>query len=65
MSDAEGVPEDDVGVVDLCGWWVGVDPGWEALRGFSGGLGDVAASGMELIVVVCGVELASASMGCE
>lgn len=49
------MPEDDVGVVYLCGGWVGGNPGREALGGFAGGLGDVAASGVKLVVVVCGV----------
>lgn len=31
MCDTEGMPEDDVAVVDLCVGWVGGDPSWEAL----------------------------------
>lgn len=50
MSDAEGVPENDVGVING-GVAVG-DPFGNAAGGFTGGLGDVAAGGEDLIVVV-------------
>ena len=51
MCDAEGMPEHDICVFDIC---VGVlgDPFGEAERGGAGGLGDVAAGGMELVVLV-------------
>lgn len=52
MSDAEGVPEDEVGVDDGVGGGVG-DPGGEALRGGAGSLGDVATGRVELVVGVC------------
>lgn len=47
------MPEHDVGVYDV---FVGVrgDPFWEAEGGLAGGLGHVAAGGMELIVLVYG-----------
>lgn len=53
MRQSKGVPQHDVLVVKAC---VGVrgDPGGDALRGFAGGLGDVAAGGVELAVFVCG-----------
>jgi hypothetical protein len=51
MCDTKGVPEDDVGVLEIF-VWVGFDPGGDALRGFAGGLGDVAACWVELRVVV-------------
>lgn len=51
MCQAEGVPEHDVFIVEVCGW-VGGDPGWDALRGLAGGLGHVAAGGVELGIVV-------------
>lgn len=51
MDDAEGVPEDDVGVGDV-GGGVGGDPFGEAAGGVAGGLGDVAAGGVDLCVVV-------------
>jgi hypothetical protein len=51
MRDAEGVPEYDIGVVEVF-VWVGFDPGRDALGGFAGGLGDVAACWVELCVVV-------------
>ena len=54
MRDAEGVPEDDVGVNEV-GGGVGFDPGGDALGGGAGGLRDVAARGVELCVVVWGV----------
>lgn len=50
MSDAEGVPEHDVGVVDR-----GIaisDPFWNAAGGLARGLRDVAAGGEDLVVVV-------------
>lgn len=52
MRDAEGVPEDDVGIFDA---FVAVrcDPSWQTLRRFAGGLRDMAASGVDLVVVVC------------
>lgn len=54
MGQAEGVPEDDVGVVDRFAGRGGVgDPGWEPLRGLAGGLGDVSACGVDLVVRVC------------
>lgn len=51
MRHAEGVPEDNVGVFDA---FVAVrgDPGGQALRGLTGGLWDVAARGVDLVVVV-------------
>jgi hypothetical protein len=56
MRQPEGVPQHDVCVVEVCGR-VGCDPGWEALGGLAGGLGDVTAGGMELGVVVWGIVL--------
>jgi hypothetical protein len=52
MADSEGVPEDDVGVVDVGGWG-GRDPGRKAVGGFTGRLGYMSASGMDLVVRVC------------
>lgn len=52
MRDAEGVPEDYVGVFDR-GVGRGGDPGGEALRGGPGGLGDVSASRVDFGVGVC------------
>ena len=46
------MPEDYVGVGEVC-VWVGGDPGGDALGGFAGGLGNVAAGGVELVVGVC------------
>jgi hypothetical protein len=51
VRDAEGVPENDVGVGDVCGGVRG-DPGWDALGGLARGLWDVAAGGVDLGVVV-------------
>ncbi len=53
MRDAEGVPEHDVGVFDV---FVRVrgDPFGETEGGLAGGLGDVSAGGVELVVLVCG-----------
>ena len=52
VRDAECVPEDNVGVFEgLCG--VRGDPSGDSLRGLAGGLGDVAAGGVDLVVVVC------------
>jgi hypothetical protein len=51
MRQSECVPQYDVFVVKVR-VGVGGDPGWEALGGFAGGLGDVAAGGVELGVVV-------------
>lgn len=53
VHDAEGVPQDDVRVVDGLGR-VGLDPGGQALRGVAGGLRDVAAGRVDLVVGVCG-----------
>lgn len=52
VGDAKGVPEHDVGVGDVFGG-VGVDPLGEAHGGFAGGLGHVAAGGVDLVVGVC------------
>ena len=51
MRDTEGVPENDVGVLDVL---VGglFDPFGEAAGGVARGLGHVAAGGVELIVAV-------------
>lgn len=51
MDDAKGVPEDNVGLGDV-GGRVGGDPFGKAAGGGAGGLGHVAASGVELGVVV-------------
>ena len=56
VREAESVPQHDVFVVEI-GGGVGGDPGWEALGGFAGGLWDVAACGVELGVVVCGLRV--------
>ena len=53
MVDAESVPDDDVGVVEAF-VRVGGDPSGEAGRGGAGGLGDVAAGWVELVVCVLG-----------
>jgi len=45
------VPQHDVLVVEVCVWVCG-DPGGDALGGLAGGLGDVAAGGVELVVFV-------------
>lgn len=52
VRDAEGVPEHDVGVVDG-GVFVG-DPLGDAAGGLAGGLWDVPAGRVDLLVVVCG-----------
>ena len=50
MRDAEGVPEDYVGVFDV---GAGVfEPFWDAAGGGAGGLGDVAPGGGGLVVGV-------------
>jgi hypothetical protein len=51
VRQSKGVPQHDVLVVEVC---VGVrgDPGGDALGGLAGGLGDVAAGGVELAVFV-------------
>jgi len=46
------MPEDDVGVLNR-GVPVG-DPFGDSAGGLTGGLWDVAAGGVELLVVVCG-----------
>ena len=50
MRDSEGVPEDDVSVVDrgvaVC------DPFWDTAGRLAGGLRDVATGGEDLVVVV-------------
>ena len=51
MRQSEGVPQHDVFVVEVCVWVRG-DPGGDALGGLAGGLGDVAAGGVELAVFV-------------
>lgn len=51
VGEAERVPEDDVGVLQVRGR-VGRDPGWDALGGVAGGLRHVAACWVELGVVV-------------
>ena len=53
MYDAEGMPEDDVGVLDrfvasIC------DPLRKALRRFSRGLWHMAAGRVDLVVGICG-----------
>ena len=54
MRQSECVPEHDVGVFDVF-VRVGGNPFREAEGGGAGGLGDVAAGGVELIVLVCGL----------
>jgi hypothetical protein len=50
MSDTECVPEDDIRVLDR-GVAVG-DPFGDSAGGLTGGLWDVAAGGVELLVVI-------------
>ena len=50
MRDAEGVPEDDVGIVD--GGVAVRDPLGNTTRGLARGLRNVAAGGENLVVVV-------------
>lgn len=52
MRQTESMPKYNIFIVEI-GMRVGFDPGWNALRGFAGGLRDVAACGMDLVVVVC------------
>ena len=52
MGDAEGVPEDHVGVVDVLVRGL-LDPFGEATRGVARGLRHVPAGGVELVVPVC------------
>lgn len=53
MVQAEGVPEDDVGVLDgVVGGAGGGDPFGEAAGGEPRGLGHVSARGVELVVGV-------------
>jgi hypothetical protein len=56
MRQSKSVPQHDVFVVEIRGR-VGGYPGWEALRGFAGGLRDMAAGGVELGVVVWNVSI--------
>ena len=51
VRQSEGVPQHDVLIVEVCVWVRG-DPGGDALGGLAGGLGDVAAGGVELAVFV-------------
>lgn len=51
MRHAKGVPQDDVRVVD--GGGAVADPLGDAGAGLSGGLGDVAACGPQLVIAVC------------
>jgi hypothetical protein len=51
MYQAEGVPENNVGVVDVC-VRIGGDPGGEAHARFAGGLRYVAPRGVNLGVRV-------------
>ena len=51
MRDAEGVPEDDVGVVNVLVGGVG-DPLRETLGRLAACLGDVPAGGVNLVVGV-------------
>ena len=55
MRDAECVPKHDVGVFDIF-VRVGGDPFGEAEGRGTGGLWDVAAGGVELVVLVCGLK---------
>lgn len=64
MRDAERVPEHDVGVVDA-GVAVLFDPFWQAGGGDAGGLGDVSACGVQLVVFVCGVVSMSSEVGSQ
>ena len=54
MRESEGMPEDDILVVELL---VGVllDPLWETHGRLTGCLRDVSASRVDLIIRVCGV----------
>lgn len=56
VSEAKGMPEDDIGVFQVRGR-VGCDPGWDALGGVAGGLRHVAACWVELGIVVFGAWL--------
>lgn len=51
MRDAECVPEHDVRVIDGCVFIR--DPFWDSSGGLAGCLGNVAAGGVDLLVVVC------------
>lgn len=51
MSDAEGVPEDDIGIYDV-GVRIGGDPCGDTLGGFAAGLWDMATGGVDLGVVI-------------
>ena len=51
MREAEGMPEDDVGIVEVA-VWICSDPGGDALRWLARGLWDVAAGRVDLVVGV-------------
>lgn len=53
MSDTECVPEHDVGVVDGAVVACLFDPHGQPHGGFAGSLGDVAAGGVDLVVLIC------------
>lgn len=53
MGQTKGMPEDDVRVVNGAVGPGGFDPGWEALRWFTRGLGNMAAGRVDLVVGVC------------
>lgn len=50
MSYSKGVPEDDVRVVNGAVWPCFLNPGGEAVGGFTRGLWDVAAGWMKLVI---------------
>jgi hypothetical protein len=52
VRDAERVPEHDVFVIDLLGR-IGFDPLRQSHRRFARGLGNVAASWVDLVIGVC------------
>ena len=52
MRNSESMPQYDIGVFDRFGT-VGGDPGGKTGGWVAGGLRDVAAGGMELVVSVC------------
>lgn len=52
MREAKGVPEDNVGVINGGGWTGFFDPHGETLGGLAGGLRDVSACGVDLVVGV-------------
>lgn len=57
VRETESVPQHDVCVINGTARTSGFDPGGQTFRGFAGGLGHVAASWVDLVVVIWGTKL--------